>query len=394
MSNYKFCFLFAPGRCGIGLFLSLLDNHKEIVAMPFTLKFYSIFKNEKYNINSDDLIKIIEEKTPFRYLKDGIIDPELSVKQDCSLYNHSIFCEELKKLIPSKNTITRRELIESVYIAYAIAIKKDLKNIKYFIINATYHDYLNEIDFDFKNHKSFFLLRDPREQLLSFLKMHHGKNYSLYSNKKMNYLTHSIFSQKENYYLLEKLQNENYDNQMIKFENLKKDPIKTMQSAAEFLEINFTEELKKPTLFGNLRLFETSFSNKLMSGMGANNISNLKTHLNKYQIIQSEFIFSYYIKKFNYLPTKYKDNFLTRLLIFIQPFKYEILPSLDIFKKRSNVAKYKNNFYYKALNFFYRCSYNIIIYFTNRFVNFSYLKLISNQKNVKLNKISTRLLKY
>ena len=380
MNNHKFCFLFGPGCCGVNLFLSLFDNNKEVVAIPFTMKLYTIFKNETYDINYDDLIKIIEEQTRFKYLKDGLIEPSLSFKEDCSLYNHSIFCEELKKLISYKNNITRRELIENIYIAYALAIKKDLNNIKYIIIDATYHDYLDKINFDFKNYKSFFLLRDPREQLLSFLKLHHRLNYSLYMQGRMNYLTHSIFAQKENYYLLEKLQNKNYENQLIKFENLKKEPIKTMQKAAEFLDINFTEELKKPTIFGKITKFNSSFSNKPIVGIGEDNTSRLKMYLSKYQIIQSEFIFSYFINKFNYLPIKYKDNFLTRLIIFIQPFKFEILPSLDILKKNPNIPRYKNTFYYKILKFIYHLFYNVFCYFVNRFVNFSYLKLFKNKK--------------
>ena len=182
--------------------------------------------------------------------------------------------------------------------------------------------FLDEINSDFKKYKSFFLLRDPREQLLSLLKLHHSKNHSLYIRKK-NYLTHTILRQKENYNLLEKLQNQNYEHQLIKFEDLKKDPIKTIWNVANFLNINFSEELKKPTLFGNLRAFESSFSNKSISGMGEDNTNRLKKHLNKYQIIQSEFIFSYYIKKFNYLPIKYGKNLLTKILIFVQPFKYK-----------------------------------------------------------------------
>jgi len=365
----------------VKLFLSLFDNHEEVVVLPFTMKLYEIFNDETYVVNFNDLIKIIEEKTRFKLFKKSTKDPHLSLSnRDHSLYNHNIFCEELKKLISYKNNITRRELIENIYIAYALAIKKDLNNIKYIIIDATYHDYLDKINFDFKNYKSFFLLRDPREQLLSFLKLHHRLNYSLYMQGRMNYLTHSIFAQKENYYLLEKLQSKNYENQLIKFENLKKEPIKTMQKAAEFLDINFTEELKKPTIFGKITKFNSSFSNKPIVGIGEDNTNRLKMHFNKYQIIQSEFIFSYHINKFNYLPIKYKKNFLTKLLIFIQPFKFEILPSLDILKKNSNIPRYKNTFYYKILKFIYYLFYNVFCYFFNRFVNFNYLKLFKNQK--------------
>ena len=384
MNHYKYCFLFGPGRCGLKLLLSLLDNHKELVALPFTMKLYHYFKNEKLAINFNDLIKILEEKTRLSLLKKKIKDPYLSIgsSDDHSLYDHDIFCDELKKLISNKKILTRKELIKNIYISYALAIKKDLKNVKYFIIDATYHDYLNKIDFDFKEYKSFFLLRDPREQLLSFLKLHHRINKSLYFKNYTNYLTHSISAQKENYYLLDKLQSKNYENLTIKFENLKKNPIKIMQKVAEFLEVNFSKELTKPTIFGKLRKFDTSFSNNPIIGLGEDNTNRLNKHFNKYQIIQSEFIFSYHLNKFNYLPIiNYKKNFLTKLLIYIQPFKFEILPSLDILKKNNpNIARYKNNYYYKLLKFIYYCLYNIFCYFTNRFINFSYLRLFKNQK--------------
>ena len=161
-------------------------------------------------------------------------------------------------------------------------------------------------------------------------------------------MTHSIFSQKENYNLLEKLQNNYYKNLIVKFENLKKDPIKIMQKSAEFLEIEFNEELKKPTVFGKLRVFESSFSNKPIIGLGEDNTNRLSKYFNKYQIIQSDFIFSNYLDKYNYLPINYKINFLTKLLIYIHPFKYEILPSTDIFKNNSNIKNIKTVSYIKC----------------------------------------------
>lgn len=381
MNKYKFCFIFGPGRCGIKLFLSLFDNHKEVVVLPFTIKLFQIFKNEQYKLNFNDLLRILEEKTRFRLLKDSANDPNHSLgARTISKYDHKIFCKELKELMLNKNIFSRREIIEYFYIAYAQAIKKDLKEVKYIMVDASYHDYLSEINSDFKIYKSFFLLRDPREQLLSFLKLHHRINRSLYIRNKMNYLTHSIFAQKENYYLLEKLQNNNYKNLIVKFENLKKDPIKIMQKAAEFLEIDFNEELKKPTVLGELAIFNSSFSNKPIIGFGEDNSSRLSKYLNKYQIIQSDFIFSYYSNKYNYLPIKYKKNFLIKLLIYIHPFKYEILPSTDILKNNSNIKKYKNSLVYKILRYIYYFSYNIFCYFANRFVNFSYLKLFRNDK--------------
>lgn len=381
MNNYKFCFIFGPGRCGIKLFLSLFDNHREIVVLPFTIKFYQIFKNDQYKLNYNDLLKIFEKKTRFRILKELANDIHHSLGNvETSKYDHKIFCKELKKLMLNKNTISRREIIEYFYISYAQAIKKDLKKIKYIIVDAVYHDHLNEINYDFENYKSFFLLRDPREQLLSFLKLHHKTNTSLYIINRMNYLTHSIFAQKENYCLLEKLQNDNYEHLIVKFENLKKNPIKTMQNAAEFLAIDFNEELKKPTFLGKLAIFDSSFSSRPIVGFGEDNTSRLGNYFNKLQIIQSDFIFSYYLKKYNYSLVKYKKNFLIKLLMYIHPFKYEILPSADIFKNNLKIQKYKNTFIYKMLKYIYFFSFNIFFYFINRFVTFSYLKLFRNDK--------------
>lgn len=374
MSHYNFCFVFGPGCCGFNLFISLLDNHEEVVAIPFTMKLYKIFNKEKYNINFNELIEIIEKKTRFKYLKDGDIDPSLSIKEDCSLYDHSIFREELKKLTADQNIITRKKLIENIFIAYALAIKKDLKKLKYIIIDATYRDYLDKINYDFKEYKSFFLLRDPREQLLSLLKLHHKINYSLHVNR--NYITHSIFSQEENYKLLEKIQNnDKYLNFLIKFENLKRKPTETIKKAVEFLNISFNDKLTKPTLYGNLKIFETSFSSKPISGMGEDNTSRLDKHLNKYQVIQSELLFSDYITKFNYPLKSYKINFLTKLLAFIHPFKFEILPSLDVLKKNHNKKNFKNSYFFKSLHFLYLWLINLYYYFINRFINLSYLKL-------------------
>ena len=138
MNNYKFCFLFGPGSCGINLFLSLLDHNREILAFPFTMKLYSLFDKDTYENNTKYFIKIIEDRTRFKYLKNGLIDPSLSIKEDCSQYNHDIFCKEFERLTFQKKTILRKELIEYIYLSYAAAIKKELRNIKYFLIDGTY----------------------------------------------------------------------------------------------------------------------------------------------------------------------------------------------------------------------------------------------------------------
>ena len=52
-----------------------------------------------------------------------------------------------------------------------------------------------------------------------------------------------------------------------------------MQEIANFLEIEFVEELIKPTLLVKIRTFETSFSKDPIIGLGKNNTKRLKIYL-------------------------------------------------------------------------------------------------------------------
>lgn len=375
MRKYKFCFLFGPGRCGINLFFSLLDNHKEVVVLPFTIKFYEIFKKKKYYLDYESLIEIIEKKTKFRILKKGKRHMDYSNKKlhDYSFYNHSIFREELKKNILKKGFFTRKKLIEIIMLSYAKAIKKNIKKVKYIFIDATYGDYLDKINFDFKKYKSICLLRDPREQLLSLSKHFHDDNLSLYIHRKKNYLVHSILSQKECYNLLEKLRKKNYDNLLIKYENLTIHTKKNMQKVSRFLDIDFNKTLLKPTIFGKSSLAVSSFSKKPISGVSKKTTDRLQKYLTKNQIIQADYIFRNYIDSFDYYKINYKNNFLTKLLIYFQPFKYEIVPSLNIFKTKKNIFFMLAKFTYYYLN-------NIFCFLVGRFFNFSYMGLFKKDR--------------
>ena len=55
IDSFRPVFIIGPGNCGFELFVSLLDNHEEIVVMPYTLKFYAF-----YNLLELDKIKNLE----------------------------------------------------------------------------------------------------------------------------------------------------------------------------------------------------------------------------------------------------------------------------------------------------------------------------------------------
>ena len=55
IDSFRPVFIIGPGNCGFELFVSLLDNHEEVVVMPYTLKFYAF-----YNLLELDKIKNLE----------------------------------------------------------------------------------------------------------------------------------------------------------------------------------------------------------------------------------------------------------------------------------------------------------------------------------------------
>ena len=184
---------------------------------------------------------------------------------------------------------------------------------------------------------------------------------------------HSILSQKECYNLLEKLRKKNYDNLLIKYENLTFHTKKNMQKVSRFLDIDFNKTLLKPTIFGKSSLAVSSFSKKPISGVSKKTTDRLQKYLTKNQIIQADYIFRNYIDSFDYYKINYKNNFLTKLLIYFQPFKYEIVPSFNIFKTKKNIFFMLAKFTYYYLN-------NIFCFLVGRFFNFSYMGLFKKDR--------------
>lgn len=385
MKNYNYCFLFGTGNCGLDLLISLLDNHEEVIIFPFTLKLYEIFSENSYNFKNDELLHFLYKKTKIKYLLNGkryLEFPNNHFFRDYSKFDKNIFTTELKKSFSKDNNFSRKELIEKISICYGASIGKNEKKIKYIIIDATYKNFLNKINYDFDKFKSIFLLRDPRETFLSMLKYNYNQNNTLYIPFGKNKIFESVNNLEENYNLFDELIKKKNENYTIKFEHLSANKKLVMQDVSNFLNINFNDTLLNCTNFGVPIFAQSSFSEKLIQNESKDRTSRIEEVLSPLQFYQINFIFYKYIKKFNYHTIMIKINFFLKFLIYIYPFKYEILPSKYIFKREIRIKSSLKLFIFfiKIMKYGYYLINNTIRYFFNRFINFNYLNFYKFKK--------------
>ena len=170
IDSFRPVFIIGPGNCGFELFVSLLDNHEEVVVMPYTLKFYAFYNLLELDKikNLETLKNIILSETKLERFKKGynkIENPfwnNIQVFQNLSKFDIKIFEKNFLEFFKT-NSISRKNILIGIYFSYALAIGKDIKKIKAVFIDGMYRDNTEEIINDFDDAKFLYLMRDPRE---------------------------------------------------------------------------------------------------------------------------------------------------------------------------------------------------------------------------------------
>lgn len=383
---FKPVFILGPGNCGFELFVSLLDNHEEVVVMPYSFKFYALCNLHKLDKekNIENLKNIILNKSKLERFKSGchkVENPFFTKKnvfQDLSKFNINIF-EKNFEIYFEKNPVNRKNILIAIYTSYALAIGKDLKKIKIFFIDNMYRDNTNEIIEDFHDAKFLYLMRDPRETFLSQCQYYFNKNYTMTPIKNNKNLYQQVLknSLSENYNMLTKLKsNSSINLEIVKFENIHRAKEKIMKNISNKYNLKFNKCLLETTVFGKKSSSISSFSTKAVTGVNVNRLLRYKKKLSTLNIILLEKIFFNTIKDNNY-ELSYKQNNLINFLFFLSylfPMKNELLPSSLIFKAKYK-KKFKNNIFFRSSKYSVFFLGNIFFYFINRL--FSNYKIYS-----------------
>ncbi|MEZ4752912.1 MAG: hypothetical protein R3A13_01205 [Bdellovibrionota bacterium] len=170
------------GRAGNVFFLTLFDQHPEVLTCPWIHYTYSYivtkFNNQEI-LNSKEAHSYVTSESYFQY-----VYQERSETIDTGLYkfgadpNTSLDRNKVKEvfdyLVLSEENISRKKLVQSMYLAYAAGLNRSLECIKYILVSdAPSLRTENVLDgfsgtifksmlSDFQNFKYIHLVRDPR----------------------------------------------------------------------------------------------------------------------------------------------------------------------------------------------------------------------------------------
>ena len=142
-------FLQGAGRSGSDLLRTLLDNHDEIVVLPFNDKFNTIWMQNELNDESsvDEVVETVLYKSKIvNFKQDFFIN--MGARQDYSMINWKSY-EEFFRQFLSKNNVCSRNVRIAIYYAFAKVLKKDFQKLKIIIADGYYSDYTNFIIKDF-----------------------------------------------------------------------------------------------------------------------------------------------------------------------------------------------------------------------------------------------------
>jgi hypothetical protein len=312
LNDIKILILHPFGRAGSLFFQSLMDMHSQILILPDRLKFYNSINENIKNIEWE-LDKLISKCNNILFdMQKGyygskrnnigfVKNKKIGVDKIVFKKNFFLLLRKIKL-----NRISRKEFFIVFHAAYRLCYDKNfnLKNIKYILYHP--HKNIDELSLlkkDFKKVNIIILIRDPRQNFYSNLKLQ--KKRQFFKFKVNNFYFYFI--------LLNLMRNFLNTSKILKIEKAKfvkfvllndihKNKNLFLKKLCNFLEIKREKTLEKTTInntawLGNSTIASPTTFNKNFRDDWKNNIDNKL-------IWEIEYICKIYFKTFKKKFTK------------------------------------------------------------------------------------------
>lgn len=332
-------FVQGMGRTGFDLLRTLLDGHKEILILPFTDKFTTIWQKNNFSSDThlDEIVDVYLYNSKIYRFKEQTIS-ELDIIHDYDMVDWKIYEESFKKFI-REHYVSSRYVRLAIYYAFAKSINKNINSLKTIIADAFYSDQTDFILNDFPNARFIHLLKDHRGNFLSLKAYYHRVNGTLYPIKGdiKNFYFHILF---DYMFPTMKMLHKNKlklkdDLKVLKYENLLTKTKLTMKELSYWLNINYNDDLLITTRIGKTTKSNSAFNEIGVTGINPEFADRWENELESYEIRMIEFFFKKSLEDLGY-KVKYamtKKNYFLGFLSCLLPIRGEIIPNKRILKK-------------------------------------------------------------
>jgi hypothetical protein len=324
-------FIFGHPKSGTSLLTALLDSHPQLMGLPEESDFFSVIDpaikalNLQKNISNDDkkilLSKRIFEQSRLRNFFRGKINEDIGGNFDYSNFDTVKFKHFVINDV-AWNKIDSRELLLAIINAYSKIVYTDdeIHSFKYWIEKTPKHIYsFKKIKAQFPASKFIFILRDPRDNYVSYKKKHGNKITALsfsYDWNKCLKISETIPKRQIHF---------------VKYEELIINSDKEIDRITNFLEINKCDALFQPTKMGIPWNGNSMFGGK-KNAIDSSGLFRYKAHITR------------------------KDQHIIEVLCRSNMLKYQYL--IDLEKSMMGIIKaYINNAIFK-INFLLRAIYD------------------------------------
>ena len=140
------------GRAGSLFVQGLLDNHPQIVSLPYFINYYDInFEYKNLNELIDKYFELNKELLQVsKYLKINLEDKEI--------FDVCLIKKTMYEVLDECTEVNNKDILCSLFYAYLKFLKKDISNVKFLLVHLHLYDacfnthkFLYEIDL--KHHK-------------------------------------------------------------------------------------------------------------------------------------------------------------------------------------------------------------------------------------------------
>jgi len=193
------------GRAGSNFVQCLFDRHTEVISCPLVHYVYSYWIDifdDRDEITPNEAREFVATRSYFRFIFNSPDNKNTAFIRkiggsDKIEFDFDRYHELVDTYLNSREMFSRRNFLSVLYVIYAYVFGKDLKKLKYFLINDAVSirgenmftgfsvKTMDMMRFDYPDSWIVFLVRDPRAQFASTrhqLVNEYGNNYSVSMN--------------------------------------------------------------------------------------------------------------------------------------------------------------------------------------------------------------------